>query len=218
VSTVVETFVEDTMTQQAGDDSKPEPSQPRHRNAAATRNRLLEAARQQFLQHGYRGTSLRAIAAQAGVDVMLIRRYFGSKQHLFTEATDISDNVPAARRAADHAVGQLLIERVLEARRDIDAPLFALLRSSGDPEVVARLNQQIETGLTRNLSGRITADQPRLRADMVTALLLGIGVLRVLLNKDPIATANDRDIATIFNAAFHSITELPQGTNDSAAS
>jgi AcrR family transcriptional regulator len=183
------------------------------RNAAATRARLLQAAREQFLRQGYRATSLRAIAAQAGVDVMLIRRYFGSKQQLFTAATDVSDNVPAARRAADHAVGQLLIERVLQARRDIDAPLFALLRSSGDPEVVARLNQQIETGLTRNLSGRITADQPRLRADMVTALLLGIGVLRVLLNKEPIATANDRDIATVFDEAFHSLTKLPHGIN-----
>lgn len=190
---------------------------PRRRSATATRARLLQAAREQFLRQGYRATSLRAIAAQAGVDVMLIRRYFGSKQELFTEATDISGNVPAARAAADHAVGQLLIDRVLQARQDIDAPLFALLRSSGDPEVVARLNQQIETGITRNLSDRITADQPRLRADMVTALLLGIGVLRVLLNKDPIATANDRDIATIFNAAFHSLTKLP-GPNESAAS
>ncbi|MBW0015602.1 TetR/AcrR family transcriptional regulator [Mycobacterium sp.] len=184
------------------------------RNATATRTRLLEAARQQFLRQGYRGTSLRAIAAQAGVDVMLIRRYFGSKQQLFAEATDISGNVPAARRAPDDAVGQLLIERVLQAKRDIDAPLFALLRSSGDPDVVSRLNQQIETGLTLNLSRRITADQPRLRADMVTALLLGIGVLRVLLNKQPIATADESDIAAIFNEAFQSLTKLPQGTSN----
>lgn len=189
-----------------------ESGEPRQRNAAATRVRLLAAAREQFLRHGYRGTSLRAIAGRAGVDVMLIRRYFGSKQQLFTEATDISDNVPAARRAADHAVGQLLIERVLQARRDIDAPLFALLRSSGDPNVVARLNQQVETGLTRNLADRITADQPRLRADMVTALLLGIGVLRALLDKEPMATAGDGDIARIFNEAFHTITKLPRGS------
>ena len=111
-----------------------------------------------------------------------------------------------------------MIERVLQARRDIDAPLFALLRSSGDPEVVARLNQQIETGLTGNLSGRITAEQSRLRADMVTALLLGIGVLRVLLNKEPLATADDGDIATIFSEAFQSLTKLPQRADESATS
>jgi AcrR family transcriptional regulator len=198
------------MTQQAGGDPESEPGPPRPRNAAATRNRLLEAARQQFLQHGYRGTSLRSIAAQAGVDVMLIRRYFGSKQELFTTATDVSNNVPAARRAADDAAGQLLIDRVLQARRDIDAPLFALLRSSGDPEVVARLNLQIETGLTRNLARRITAENPRIRADMVTALLLGIGVQRALLKKKPLASASDGDIAAVFLEAFEAITKLPQ--------
>lgn len=198
------------MTQQAGGGPESEPGPPRPRNAAATRNRLLEAARQQFLQHGYRGTSLRSIAAQAGVDVMLIRRYFGSKQQLFTTATDISDNVPAARRATDDAVGQLLIERVLQARHDVDAPLFALLRSSGDVEVVARLNEQIETGLTRNLAKRIIAENPRIRADMVAALLLGIGVQRVLLKKRPMASASDDDIAAVFLEAFEAITKLPQ--------
>lgn len=198
------------MTQQAGGDPESEPGPPRPRNAAATRHRLLDAARQQFLQHGYRGTSLRSIAAQAGVDVMLIRRYFGSKQELFTTATDVSDNVPAARRAADDAVGQLLIDRVLQARRDIDAPLFALLRSSGDPEVVARLNLQIETGLTRNLAKRITAENPRIRADMVAALLLGIGVQRALLKKKPLVSASDGDIAAVFLEAFEAITKLPQ--------
>jgi AcrR family transcriptional regulator len=185
---------------------------PQRRNAAATRARLLAAAREQFLRHGDRATSLRGIAAQAGVDVMLIKRYFGSKEQLFAEATDISDNVEAVRRAPDDEVGRAMIERVLRARRDVDAPLFALLRSSGDPDVVARLNDQLDTGLTRNLSRRIRADEPRLRADMVAALLLGIGVLRALLNKDPIATADDREIAAIFTEAFEALTKLPQGS------
>lgn len=187
-------------------------ARPPRRNAAATRARLLTAAREQFLRHGYRATSLRAIAAQAGVDVMLIRRYFGSKQQLFDEATNISDNVEAARQASDDAVGQTLIQRVLQARHDSDAPLFALLRSSGDPDVVARLNGQLENGLTGNLSRRIQADNPPLRADMVAALLLGVGVLRVLLHKEPIATANDDNIAAIFTEAFEALTKLPQDT------
>ncbi|OBB82936.1 TetR family transcriptional regulator [Mycobacterium colombiense] len=187
----------------------PDTGLPR-RNAAATQARLLTAAREQFLRHGYRAVSLRAIAAQAGVDVMLVRRYFGSKQQLFDEATNISDNVEAARQATDAAVGRTLIERVLQARQDSDAPLFALLRSSGDPDVVARLNDQLENGLTANLSRRIQADNPRLRADLVAALLLGVGVLRVLLHKEPIATADDRDIAAIFTEAFATLTKLPQ--------
>ena len=78
--------------------------------------------------------------------------------------------------------------------------------------MVARLNAQLEEGLTRNLAKRITADRPRVRADMVTALLLGIGVQRVLLQKKPMASARDDDIAAVFLEAFEAITQLPQGS------
>src|SRR5689334_934839 len=156
------------------------------RDAAATRARLLDAARELFLGHGYSAVGLREVAAQAGVDVTLVRRYFGSKQQLFTAATVVSENVEEIQNAADDAVGERMIANVLAARRDVDAPLFALLRSSGDPSVVARLNSQLDAGITRNLAKRITADRARIRADMVTALLLGIGVQRVLLQKKPI--------------------------------
>ncbi|WP_261859481.1 TetR/AcrR family transcriptional regulator [Mycobacterium montefiorense] len=114
------------------------------------------------------------------------------------------------RNAPDDAVGQQMIARVLASRQDVDAPLFALLRSSEDPSVVARLNAQLDAGITRNLVRRITADHARIRADMVTALLLGIGVQRVLLQKRPIVSARDEDITAVFLEAFEAITQLPQ--------
>lgn len=183
---------------------------PRRRDAGATKRRLLKAARELFLGQGYSAIGLREVAAKAGVDVTLVRRYFGSKQRLFEEATDVSENVEEIRCAADDVVGQVMIARVLGARRDVDAPLFALLRSSGDPSVVARLNSQLDEGLTRNLAKRITADSARIRADMVTALLLGIGVQRVLLRKKPMVSARDAEIAAVFLEAFEAITKLPQ--------
>jgi AcrR family transcriptional regulator len=154
---------------------------------------------------------LREVAVKAEVDVTLVRRYFGSKQRLFIEATDVSDNVDEIRSATDDEVEQQMIARVLAARKAVDAPLFALLRSGGDPAVVARLNSQLDKGLTRNLTNRITADRSRIRADMVTALLLGIGMQRVLLlQKKPLASARDDDIAAVFLEAFEAITKLPQ--------
>ncbi|GBG36166.1 TetR family transcriptional regulator [Mycobacterium montefiorense] len=162
------------------------------------------------MSQGYSAVGLREVAGRAGVDVTLVRRYFGSKQQLFEAATDVSGNLDEIRNAPDDAVGQQMIARVLASRQDVDAPLFALLRSSEDPSVVARLNAQLDAGITRNLVRRITADHARIRADMVTALLLGIGVQRVLLQKRPIVSARDEDITAVFLEAFEAITQLPQ--------
>ena len=66
------------------------PVAPRRRDAGATRAAILEAAKAQFARAGYDLTSLRDIAADAGADVALIKRYFGGKEALFTEALKAS--------------------------------------------------------------------------------------------------------------------------------
>jgi AcrR family transcriptional regulator len=44
---------------------------------------ILEAAEELFAEHGFDGTSVRALAAKAGVNVAMISYYFGSKEKLF---------------------------------------------------------------------------------------------------------------------------------------
>jgi AcrR family transcriptional regulator len=68
----------------------PERAPPRRRDAAATRAAILEAAQGQFARLGYDRAALRDIAAEAGADVALIKRYFGGKEALFTEALKAS--------------------------------------------------------------------------------------------------------------------------------
>ena len=50
------------------------PTQPRARNAEATRSAILAAARKHFGDLGYEKTTLRAIAADAGIDPALVIR------------------------------------------------------------------------------------------------------------------------------------------------
>ncbi len=59
---------------------------PRKRDAEATRAAILEAAKTQFALLGYDRAVLRDIAREAGVDVALVKRYFGGKEALFQEA------------------------------------------------------------------------------------------------------------------------------------
>src|SRR6202008_4243685 len=62
------------------------PRPVRQRNAAATREAILQSARQAFAKAGYAGAGVREIARGAGGTAMLVNRYFGSKERLFAEA------------------------------------------------------------------------------------------------------------------------------------
>lgn len=53
--------------------------------APDTRSRLLEAARELFIAHGFGEASTRAIASKAGCNLAMISHYFGSKEGLFKE-------------------------------------------------------------------------------------------------------------------------------------
>jgi AcrR family transcriptional regulator len=60
--------------------------EPRRRNAAMTRARILSAAFEAFARHGYARTGIREIAREADVASSLLVRYFGTKANLFREA------------------------------------------------------------------------------------------------------------------------------------
>ncbi len=74
---------------------------PAHEGTAAT---LLGAARALFAQHGFDGTSVRAITARAGANLGAITYHFGSKSTLY-EAVLASAIVPMRERIAAAAAG-----------------------------------------------------------------------------------------------------------------
>src|SRR5262245_26900273 len=53
------------------------------------RAEILRAARALFAERGFAGTSIRAVAADAGVDPALVHHYFGTKDGLFRAAVQL---------------------------------------------------------------------------------------------------------------------------------
>lgn len=65
---------------------RPYHSPARQRQAEETRGRILAAARTLFAKHGYAGTTLDAIAEQAGVSPKTVVAVFASKRGILVEA------------------------------------------------------------------------------------------------------------------------------------
>ncbi|WP_405012139.1 TetR/AcrR family transcriptional regulator [Kitasatospora sp. NBC_01539] len=91
----------------------------RPRGNPPTRARIAEAALGLFLRHGYRGTTLRAVAAEAGVDQALVSYHFGSKQGLFGEVTQLhcAQSLALAQALDGDPAG--VPERLLQAVTDL---------------------------------------------------------------------------------------------------
>ena len=74
----------------------PVPARPGRRpGPSSTREEIARAAREQFAAEGYDRVTLRAIAAQAGVDAALVAYFFGSKRELFDEVIGLPSDSPA---------------------------------------------------------------------------------------------------------------------------
>lgn len=193
----------------------------RKRDRAATEAALLAAARARFALVGYDATSVRDVARDAGVDATLIFRYFGSKERLF-EAAAVPDEDQAGTEAEDGP--EDLPTRLLHAtmRQDWPGtagghPLTALLLSSGRQECRERLNSQLSETYVRNLEQLVDLPDRELRAELLTALLLGINVARSIAHTPALSEACVNDIAPYFDQVAAVLLGTPTATPTAAA-
>lgn len=166
----------------------------RSRNACKTRADLLSAARRRFGTEGYDRTTIRAIAADVGVDAALVLRYFGSKQELFAAAADLNLDLPDLTAVAPGRLAGALLARFFAVWED-DETFLALLRASMTSESVAETLRQVFAAQVEPTLSAVVPDHPRERAGLVGAFIIGLATTRYALAAPGLA-AMDRDQIT----------------------
>ena len=163
-----------------------ERSGSRPRNAAQTRADILAAARRRFATEGYERTTLRAVAADVGVDAALVIRYFGSKQDLFATATDFMIDLPDLSDADPDDIADMLLPRYFAVWED-DHTFLALLRAAMTSRVAAEtLNETLATHVAPTLKAA-TPDHSRQRIALTDAFVIGLAATRSVLGNLPVA-------------------------------
>ncbi|MGW2958772.1 TetR/AcrR family transcriptional regulator [Streptomyces sp. NPDC001220] len=173
----------------------------RRRDAAATRRALLLAARTRFTRLGYDRTTLRDVAADAGVNLALVKRYFGSKEGLFKAALASTPRFLGGQEEFPHGRDALAeaLSRQLAAGAWAEFgehPVLMLLRDSGD-EQVAELRRRALEEFGRQVleaSGAASAPDALLRAELLVALGVGVAVVRSAVGLRPLAEAAPDDL------------------------
>ena len=167
-----------------------------------TRDDILAAARKQFAAHGYRGATIRGIAAEAGVNPALVHHFFGSKDQVFVAALNLPFNpallVDTLLDGPREHIGERILRLFLGLWEDPDTqlPFFALVRSvTTSPEVADQLRQFMETAVLARVAAAL--DLPQLRLTGAASQMIGLAIMRYVIRAEPMASASPDEVVEL---------------------
>lgn len=157
-----------------------------------TRERILTSARELFARNGIDKTSIRAVAAEAGVDPALVHHYYGTKQQLFAAAIHVPID-------PQEILGALRDTPVTEIGHKLPSLLLPLWDSELGKGFIATIRSLLagsEANLLRSFLQEVIAvevgprvDNPpgsgMIRVQFVASQLVGVVMARYILELDP---------------------------------
>jgi AcrR family transcriptional regulator len=157
------------------------------RRSDATRAAILSAARERFAADGYERATIRAIAADAGIDPAMVMRYYGNKERLFAAAAEFDLRLPDLTAAPPGTVGETLVRHFLD-RWEADETLTALLRAGATNEAAAERMRTIFAAQLPPAFAPLCPDPDQLpvRASLVSSQVLGLALARYVLRLPPV--------------------------------
>ncbi|MFF1815901.1 TetR family transcriptional regulator [Kribbella sp. NPDC058245] len=162
-----------------------------------TRGEILEAARKSFADKGFTATSIRAVAREAGVDAALVHHYFDSKDELFIESMALPvDPREIAATVLDgprDEIGRRIATVFLGVWESPDGQqrMRAIFRSMVGSEAVARaMREGITQLILQPVSKALGAPDAELRVSLVATQLIGMAMVRYLIELEPVASAD----------------------------
>ena len=166
----------------------------RPRNAAQTRADILAAARRRFATEGYEGTTLRAVAADVGVDAALVICYFGSKKDLFATAVEFMIELPDLSGVDPDDFAGMLLPRYFAVWEE-NHTFLALLRAAMTSKTAAETLCQARANHVAPKLIASTPDHHQQRIALTDAFIIGLATTRSVLANPPIANLSRDELS-----------------------
>lgn len=159
------------------------------------REAILGAARARFATDGYDRATVRAIAADAGVDPSMVVRYFGSKRQLFARTAEFDLRLPDLTATPRERAGHVLASHLLDRWEGDDGLQILLRTATTDDDTAERMRSIFAEQLAPRI-GALTGDPAAAatRAGLVATQALGVALCRYVLRLPPVVAMEPAEL------------------------
>lgn len=181
------------------------------RTSIETKAVILAAARERFGKSGFQAATIRAIAADAGVDPAMVMRYYGSKDKLFAAAAEFDLRFPEFAATDRTQLGRSVVRHFLE-RWEGDEALVILLRSSAtNGEAAQRMQEIFGSQLQPLVATLAPAGESGVRAGLIATQILGMALCRFVLRIPPVVQMSRDEVVDWLGPTIQRYLGLPEG-------
>jgi AcrR family transcriptional regulator len=188
---------------------------PRDERRRRTEANILDAARELFAELGFERTTIRAVAARAGIDPALVMQYYGSKERLFAAAARRTKSHASVLQAGREQLPTALLADLfdgMESEADREA-LSALLRNClTHPEAGRIMRDEVMCERSQVMAAAIGGEDAELRAGLMAACMIGLSVARYALEIPSVAGASREDVERLLAPALRVLVGSPDAT------
>ncbi|WP_077090391.1 TetR family transcriptional regulator [Mycobacterium rhizamassiliense] len=160
--------------------------------------RIVAAAREEFAEHGWAGTTIRAVARAADVDPALVYHYFGSKGGLLDAATNPPqrwlENVAKVWTTPVDQLGTAVLTLMLASWADAEVgpTLHAILQTAAHEAATREKLRRVVEGSLMGVSQLGADERDRLvRSGLIASQTIGFALMRYVWKIEPIASMTD---------------------------
>ncbi|MDQ5974240.1 MAG: hypothetical protein QG661_1449 [Actinomycetota bacterium] len=206
-------------------------SDPRSISPQDAAGAVLSAARLAFASRGYAQTTMKSVAAAAGVAPGVVKSLYDNKERLFAAAMrlpfDPGQAVPELIAPGLDGMGDRLVRMTLSlmgdenVRRDLTrliqsdqaaAMSAGAARAAMSPDESAAalaqlrfLTEYVQITVVDRVVAALGVPDARLRVTLISSYLVGVSTTRYLLRIEPLASATDDQVVALVGPAIQAL-------------
>lgn len=180
-------------------------------NADDVKRTVLDAARAVYARQGYLNTTIKVVAAAAGVAPDVVRRYYDNREDLFAAAMRLPvDPGTAIAQILAPGIDGLGERMVRISLRMLDEPetrelIAAMVRDgAGAAKATAPLREFLESVIIDRVAAALRVPDARMRVTLATSYLVGVAGARYVMRLEPLASASEDEVVRLVGPAVQS--------------